>query len=1149
MFEAEYPAKIFAVLIILTLFVSVTSSLGTLSMTGAFELGDLLDFNKLFDFSRWFAPQPTATEPVITDTTPSTTITPTTTPTTGILPRGFTPTPTASLSICDGRVSASQYVVGYDPTYAIIPNDPTGYTTGKEGVTLTPTEFGDALSKGTISAYVLGSVKTYEVKEELMLSDLNYIKYDENGPNPSGHGLYYYAPYSNIKYRLDFSGLPTNRSAYNEVPEITMIGETYAIDALELESGRLVLYSGSKVELTEEESITVGTTTVTLVAIGQTTTSAGTTFVAHIKVEKGTSTESKDFLRLSGYDFLASLGAGNSVPVYIEEVVYGAVGRGGVVLRVGGRMVKFTQGQQFPLDSRWNVQSIDITANSPDNGLRAAVLRYGNPTGATSFDRGTFDATVAGGLETERGVIGPKNSAGKVTWNMTSLGYCPIIDSTGITFKGVGLASSSTSTIQVTWTDRDGIKNELTPADRSYVNIQKGNDIDLVLGTLPYTVVNDKAIWFSQIKQVTSGTNTQYTPVFRLGGSNGFTISGSTVTSNFTPSSSNPLSSKISYTGPSGNKLECEVLITGLNTVTIKNPDSSGYSTICDTIPNFVQVGPESTFGTTGAPTLGLMHVGSRNPIGDNYMVTVDGNKRPFAQVGEGGTGLFNVWFDDTTTPSGGDSGTTTGLKAHYSDTMGGDPSGNVDLTHEYIDQSRTTTYEPHLYHIAEAGSVLDGSVSNTIKATLYDGTPTSIVVFNGGLVAAPPSSSPQIAFSIESCNGYSVTVRNIGDITLSENADIYDSSGRKVGYLNFGRTNIAPGGVATVSIYNNNNVQLTQSSAIAGTFTIDDPDYPVYAFQCGSATQTSFTIDSCNGYSAVISNTGDTRLTANADIYDSNDQKVGYLNFGRTGVPVGASRTVAIYDSNNFQLNQFSAITGTFNITDPDYPAYTFVCSYTAPDTQNPSIVSASISPSSAAVADSLTFRVSASDNVALKRVRFIIDKQTYSDCTISTSSSSCSTSGTNTRPTCTVSNEGKSAVCTAYMQMPGRSMTYYATAFDTSNRFESSTEKTVYLIPLSAYYTPLPPTAGRGKITAVASSPVYAINIYKDGVKQVGTRFGISNTYSCVDYSSNLNSCDWFMFDQSRSTHTFYAESFTAGGVKQARYPLTGTLTYVVP
>jgi flagellin-like protein len=107
-----------------------------------------------------------------------------------------------------------------------------------------------------------------------------------------------------------------------------------------------------------------------------------------------------------------------------------------------------------------------------------------------------------------------------------------------------------------------------------------------------------------------------------------------------------------------------------------------------------------------------------------------------------------------------------------------------------------------------------------------------------GAFTGKPPTGpQQQVALSIESCNGSHVTIRNIGGITASAAADIYNTtSGTNIGFIEMNgsgpqNSSLSPGAISTVRMCNASNVCPTQK--ISGTFDIIDADYPSYSFSC----------------------------------------------------------------------------------------------------------------------------------------------------------------------------------------------------------------------------------------------------------------------------------------------------------------------------
>jgi flagellin-like protein len=114
------------------------------------------------------------------------------------------------------------------------------------------------------------------------------------------------------------------------------------------------------------------------------------------------------------------------------------------------------------------------------------------------------------------------------------------------------------------------------------------------------------------------------------------------------------------------------------------------------------------------------------------------------------------------------------------------------------------------------------------------------VSVFTG---KPPTGGQQQVAFSIEDCkvgvvtsihpglwNGSSIKVRVTGGLRLATNASVYNqSSGARVGVINFGQTPLNPKDVGWVSIHNATGSMIN----ITGTNAIIDPNYPNYIFTC----------------------------------------------------------------------------------------------------------------------------------------------------------------------------------------------------------------------------------------------------------------------------------------------------------------------------
>jgi hypothetical protein len=604
------------------------------------------------------------------------------------------------------------------------------------------------LSQTNLAAYISGAVQNFKYQEEILVQGGRYVQYNEAGPNPAGHGLYFNAPYGNILYRLNFQasgqGIPTNGSAYNEVPEITVLGAKYAIDTADLTNSRLTLYTGAKQEILEGESVQVGDATITVTGIGQVQSTSGTSFNAIIRAEKGGTTQTQSIGPLTGFDFFAAQGDAGIVTLYVEQILYGAAGGSRVIARIGSKRVRFTQGLQFALDTAWTVNAVDFSGTP--TRLNSVTLQYGNPLGATPFERGTFDGTVTNGLTIGQTINGPKNINGNPTFNLQLVGFggSTITDRTDITLNTVGLnTSTTTSAIQVTWTDRDGIVNQFAPPDRTYANISTGVNVPagvgLVVGTTPYTIVNDKVVYFAGIDQTSSGASTQYTPKFRIGGVNGFDLAATTNTSSSAPTSAVPLSSLLLFSGGvSGNTLACQVVITATNAVTINGTSL----TTCDLLPDRVVVGTKTVFDRAAStvPALNLVYAAGGATSTGFVMDYLNPRPAVILQSASGDNEQNMTFvFDDTSTAGGNTTasgaGTTTGLQAYNAtatifNSNSSSTGGNFSTTSAiaYVDQSKTTIYEPDMYHITQGGVILDGSVGGRITASVPEAMPNTVV-------------------------------------------------------------------------------------------------------------------------------------------------------------------------------------------------------------------------------------------------------------------------------------------------------------------------------------------------------------------------------------------------------------------------------------
>jgi len=88
-----------------------------------------------------------------------------------------------------------------------------------------------------------------------------------------------------------------------------------------------------------------------------------------------------------------------------------------------------------------------------------------------------------------------------------------------------------------------------------------------------------------------------------------------------------------------------------------------------------------------------------------------------------------------------------------------------------------------------------------------------------------------------------------------------------------------------------------------------------------GALAKVAISIESCNGTSVLIRNTGGVDALLNADIYDRVGAYVGVINFSAANLVVKNVSWINISDGAQ------SALSGVYSVTDPDYPSYEFTC------------------------------------------------------------------------------------------------------------------------------------------------------------------------------------------------------------------------------
>ncbi len=83
-----------------------------------------------------------------------------------------------------------------------------------------------------------------------------------------------------------------------------------------------------------------------------------------------------------------------------------------------------------------------------------------------------------------------------------------------------------------------------------------------------------------------------------------------------------------------------------------------------------------------------------------------------------------------------------------------------------------------------------------------------------------------------------------------------------------------------------------------------------------------------CNGTHVFVQNTGNQKLDTTADIYNSNDQLVGYINFPglpNGGINPGDSSWVPIYNNSDQQTEPLAE--GTYYLLSSNYQEKKFQC------------------------------------------------------------------------------------------------------------------------------------------------------------------------------------------------------------------------------
>ncbi|MBI1974066.1 hypothetical protein HYS54_04595 [Candidatus Micrarchaeota archaeon] len=418
-----------------------------------------------------------------------------------------------------------------------------GPSTGTQLQFLAPGSLGNVLSVGSVSAQygatqATSTYTTWTFREELNITNSN-VSYGENDfPPVVGHGLYWNASDTNLRYSIVFdTQLPTDTN-YLTIPKINFLGYNFAIDYRsmnrttfpDLYTGKAwIAAAGDKFsEFAGYEIEFVGATVIT-----------GNTIAANVKVTRksdGAVEQRTDLQDGVGWPFFANPSTGiGEITVYVERVgatpstLQSVVGRGQVRVRPG---------QDFTLDKRWYVptQGVDVVT---DSGLRFFSFVYGNRSASSSDPegRGNFRGSPVNGLKAGYVLNGPLRADGTAKFTVTLRGFggTRTVDTADLWFgTNNGIAGTSNlPTINAKWRDRDGLMNYLSHQNPFQVNftatnnssIDYANDgagagdiinyINMSVGGAVYTVVNDKVLYLDSIEA--TGTS-NYSINFYVGG-------------------------------------------------------------------------------------------------------------------------------------------------------------------------------------------------------------------------------------------------------------------------------------------------------------------------------------------------------------------------------------------------------------------------------------------------------------------------------------------------------------------------------------------------------------------------------------------------------------------------------------------------------
>lgn len=670
-------------------------------------------------------------------------------------------TPTVTVQTGAGDVARGTTSKVYAEYSANVGTANSNYITTAANKTITKTQFSDVLSERTLAATINSTAYTYTYEDRIELYN-GQPKYSQSSSGTTtGHGLYYKintgtSGARGIIYHVKFggSGIPvTSNYGYQETPEIYIAGDLYGLDWQNTASGTLALQTGTKQTMLEGDSVTSEGYTITLTGIGATTTPSGTQYTAAFDITDGTTTQTGSVTEGStGYYFQ------QSVSINVEDILYGTAAGNKAIVRIGTGTATFSTGSAWTGSgatsetAEWVVEAVSVTANK----LTAIKLKYGNPSNLDM--EYNFDGSYLKGLAEDTAINGPLMKSGTPFFQIELEGLgsqSTVIDSTDLTFEGVGSESDYSGYIKSTWTSRDGMTNIWNPGTPTYakfsVNVTSDDNSSTTVGThlnksggfAYWTIVNDKVVVFQNTPvQTTTGGRT-WNAIFLIGGTSGTTV---TVTG---------LNSSVENTGildyaSTVNPIYCNVSFHAANDVTLM--PIAGYdgkvsyavdntSGLCDVYPDVITFGDAITIdATTGkAPYMDMRWIGGNytavsdttgSAVGVN--VTAGGSYEPwpFVLVNESTTGnYFAVVFDDDDTSGAAD--TYTGLRVTGGHTLADNTSEQSLVTtagNSYINQAQQTKYESSLYQTTTLSTELDGSTQNLLTVTMPEAARNSLV-------------------------------------------------------------------------------------------------------------------------------------------------------------------------------------------------------------------------------------------------------------------------------------------------------------------------------------------------------------------------------------------------------------------------------------